>query len=838
MITPWNSAGIARARRAFVQVVACLLVASVFVGPAAAGGAGAAERLDVDRQQSNEDVCVFDAEEWREAQTVAGVELRASEQCRPDNPATVAASVAGTNNVPMDVLMRSGLARDAVRKHADRDGDGDPDVVEITLEATSVNEFDDRTDEIAPGVEPAFWVFAPKTRGMVRNGSRAERLIRMPSVPIRVEQNDTVRVTMENAHYFPHTIHFHGVDHPYRVNGSGNDGVLQVSEKPVEPGEDRTYEFRPRQPGTMFYHCHVVPNVHVTMGLNGMFVVEENRSDNRVQTFNVGAGEVRHPSKATSEAYAGEYDLQYQGVDEDLHEIPQAHDDPRRTAKAMNREYDATERSPDYFLLNGKSFPYTIRESLIAVEAGERYRLRVLNGGSETVSLHTHGHKVNVTATDGVSVPEDRQTKRDVVTLSAAQRLDLALNTTNDGVNSYGPGLWFTHDHREEAVTTDGIAPGGTVTMIAYDDYLDDGIPQTHRNLSRFFSESYYAGEKPFWAGLDEEKFGEPPANDPVDGGGSDNGTAGDDHPGTESDGHDHDHGTATDAPDPADTQSSLPEVPVEVGVLLAGGLVALGLRRGRTNLVVVLVALVVLAAFVPAVAVAHEGQTTETPHGTESDDHHGDGGHGEHNGTDDDSGGMHHGSGDMDGGMMDKQMVENGTVVNENTDTPPGECEEIRDERAITVEGGARFGEAGEMFAFSEDSWELPPCTAVTVTFVNHDHIRHQWMVHGLPADTYPMGMFNIEVNGPGSVTGTFVTPAEGGFDLHCSLPQHEQKGMHARIEITDDQASADAGDETEPADSTTTGDPGTVEGSGPGFGLVGVLVALLGLVAVARRR
>ena len=33
--------------------------------------------------------------------------------------------------------------------------------------------------------------------------------------PTRAEQGDQISITLENTHYLPHTIHFHGVDHPY-----------------------------------------------------------------------------------------------------------------------------------------------------------------------------------------------------------------------------------------------------------------------------------------------------------------------------------------------------------------------------------------------------------------------------------------------------------------------------------------------------------------------------------------------------------------------------------------------------------------------------------------------
>jgi plastocyanin len=143
----------------------------------------------------------------------------------------------------------------------------------------------------------------------------------------------------------------------------------------------------------------------------------------------------------------------------------------------------------------------------------------------------------------------------------------------------------------------------------------------------------------------------------------------------------------------------------------------------------------------------------------------------------------------DGHGGMeMDVRMVENGTVVNENEDELPPGCEELAGEREVTVRGGVEHSAAGEMFSFERDRLELDPCTAVTVTFVNEDEVRHQWMVHGLSRETYPMGMFNLEVHGPASVTGTFVTPAEDTtLHTHCSLPQHEQKGMAMGVVVGD---------------------------------------------------
>lgn len=461
-----------------------------------------------------EQMCPGTNESWRDAQTVFGVEIDKSLQCNPDNPKTVAAVTKGTNNVPMKALMETGLSKDAVKKGKDLDGDGDPDVINITLEVSEINgkpPSDGRgvSQEIAPGIDPGFWVFSPKTRGMATEETSAGELIRSPSPTIRVEQGDQVNIKLENTHYFPHSIHFHGVDHDFEVNGTGNDGVPAVSGKPALPGGTQEYQFTPEQPGTMFYHCHVQPNTHVLMGLRGMFVVEEQRDNNTVQSFNIGAGKVRNPSEAVKEEYDRSYDMIYQGIDKELHNAIKKSNDPRVISKAVNKDYDVTERDPDYYTLNGKSFPYTLRESQVIVGENESIKMRTLNAGSEGIALHPHGHKPTATHYDGVKVNEIAQVQRDVFDIAGSQRTDLEINTTEDGLNSYGDGAWFMHNHKEEAVTTEGIAPGGDITTITYESHLgEDNLPQKNgASWGKFFTEKYYEGEIPMWQGL-SDKYG------------------------------------------------------------------------------------------------------------------------------------------------------------------------------------------------------------------------------------------------------------------------------------------------------------------------------------------
>lgn len=468
--------------------------------------------------------------EWRNAQVVEDIAIQEERVCWPDNPYEIAAFVKGTNNITMPTLMKTRLAADAVIKKNDRDGDGDPDEITIKLEIAELNGASPDIAEpvlrfdIAPGIRPAFWVFTPKVRGLASRDEHSEEanpLLRLPSPVIRVEQGDKVEILLENTHYFPHTIHLHGVDHPFVDDrGEGNDGVPQTSEDFLLPGERRVYEITPRQPGTMLYHCHVQTHTHLAMGLVGMFVVEENRPNNWVQTFNIGAGKVRHPSQAVLQAFDQEYDLQYQAADKELHGIVQSANDPRLIARRMNQGYDLSDAREDYFLLNGRSFPYTLRESLVIVEPDQNIKLRVLNAQGESLAIHVQGHKATITHYDGIEHNPLAQVMRDVFDLAPGQRLDLKLTTTNDGLHNYGPGIWLFHDHGERGITTDGMNPGGNISAIVYKSFLDpNDVPKVKGvDLGQYFTKTFYERELPVWQNLDEwHSLGEPAGAAPAE---------------------------------------------------------------------------------------------------------------------------------------------------------------------------------------------------------------------------------------------------------------------------------------------------------------------------------
>ncbi len=128
------------------------------------------------------------------------------------------------------------------------------------------------------------------------------------------------------------------------------------------------------------------------------------------------------------------------------------------------------------------------------------------------------------------------------------------------------------------------------------------------------------------------------------------------------------------------------------------------------------------------------------------------------------------------------------GMVMNENTDRLPRDCAEISGEQEITVQAGREFAREfnGTMFTYDQREWDVEPCTKVTVTLINKDKVRHQWMIHGLPRYLYPMGMFSIEVAGSGRKTGTFIVPSgKKTYLVHCDVSQHMEKGMKAQLKV-----------------------------------------------------
>lgn len=132
--------------------------------------------------------------------------------------------------------------------------------------------------------------------------------------------------------------------------------------------------------------------------------------------------------------------------------------------------------------------------------------------------------------------------------------------------------------------------------------------------------------------------------------------------------------------------------------------------------------------------------------------------------------------------------MDADGMVMNANSERLPRGCEAVSRDYQFTVHAGREYAEGvpGMIFGMSQHELRVDPCSRITVTFINEDQVRHQWMVHGLPVYLYQQGMFHMEASGGATQTGTFIAPADDRtYLIHCDMAQHMENGMKGQLVV-----------------------------------------------------
>ncbi len=92
---------------------------------------------------------------------------------------------------------------------------------------------------------------------------------RCPGPTISAKQGDTLTINFKNYLKEPTTIHWHGIR-----NLNSMDGVPDLTQPPIEPGESFVYQFPLRDAGTFWYHAHNKAWEQVARGLYGPLIVQ------------------------------------------------------------------------------------------------------------------------------------------------------------------------------------------------------------------------------------------------------------------------------------------------------------------------------------------------------------------------------------------------------------------------------------------------------------------------------------------------------------------------------------------------------------------------------------
>jgi FtsP/CotA-like multicopper oxidase with cupredoxin domain len=282
--------------------------------------------------------------------------------------------------------------------HANPGGPGKMPIKEFTIIV------EDLAIEIAPGVKTDVWAFG------FEGGP-----VSVPGPAIRVNEGDFVRVYFKNTHRYGHTIHFHGLHTPFH-----SDGVPGISQEEVEPGEVFIYEFVADRPGTHMYHCHVDTINHIDMGMYGAFIVVPKEEPYRVDRDLVW--------------FLDEWSIN-------------------------NKE--GAEDDYNYFTINSVAWP-KLDAAITGVKQGEKIRVRLINIGYVSHSIHAHGHMTVVTHRDGYPIKDPQHI--DTIDIAPGQRVDFVMEAGH-------PGIFPIHCHIVPHVTNDGKYPGGMLTALVYEGY-------------------------------------------------------------------------------------------------------------------------------------------------------------------------------------------------------------------------------------------------------------------------------------------------------------------------------------------------------------------------------
>ncbi len=293
----------------------------------------------------------------------------------------------------------------------------------------------------------------------------------IPGPELRVTRGDKVRVIFKNMTELNHTIHWHGIYVPWRM-----DGVPYVTQMPVMPGKEFVYEFVAEPYGTHFYHCHWGTLLHMQAGMYGSFIVEDPDDPIKKQygyereyTLVYSAHDVNFIRK--------ELNVMLDRMKERMYLMKQGRFDKERFAtfdtkdefvaaveKGYQPPYVTNRRSPselpqpNWFTVNGKSYPMTPN---LLIKKGESIRVRLINAGTEEHYLHLHGHDFWLVCDDGVPVPQPWQ--MNTVRLSPGKTIDIVIEGKNRGI-------WTFHDHDTRRVTNNGLYPGGNLLALIYED--------------------------------------------------------------------------------------------------------------------------------------------------------------------------------------------------------------------------------------------------------------------------------------------------------------------------------------------------------------------------------
>lgn len=240
-----------------------------------------------------------------------------------------------------------------------------------------------------------------------------------PGPLIEVNQGDTIVVNVHNEASNATSIHWHGI---YQNGTAHMDGAVGITNCPIAPGQNFTYEFTVQQSGSYFWHSH--QGVQSSDGVHGPLVIhrpdEKERQSTPYQTDRVVLLSDHYHDLSSALLW------QYLKPDEENAE-------PVPVGALINgRSQRNCEDFPDRRCDNATA---NVGLPRLSLGPNQNHRLRLINVGAlAEFQLQIDEHELAVTEVDGTDVEPSSYHR---VNINPAQRYSVVVNTTAVGSNSF-----------------------------------------------------------------------------------------------------------------------------------------------------------------------------------------------------------------------------------------------------------------------------------------------------------------------------------------------------------------------------------------------------------------
>lgn len=277
----------------------------------------------------------------------------------------------------------------------------------------------------------------------------------VPGPTIDVTEGDLVRITLKNNLKLTTSIHWHGMHLPNK-----EDGVPNVTQKSIQPGQSYTYEFLAGHAGTYMYHPHNNSVEQIDNGLYGAFIIRPQDTSNQPNfdkeyTFVLGGWNVPQENIDRTKMLEAMNSTNNQGMEGNMGHAGMANEGEQpENSGGMDSEISMGGMDYNFWTINGKAFPATPE---IKAGSGDRIRIRLINISNNNHPMHLHGTDFRVIAEDGHPLTQPRILN--TIDVAPGKTFDIELLADN-------PGNWIFHCHELHHTENDGVETGGLLSLI------------------------------------------------------------------------------------------------------------------------------------------------------------------------------------------------------------------------------------------------------------------------------------------------------------------------------------------------------------------------------------